>query len=336
MPNSVQDSQMLKEAAEAPERIRKLLDSDAVTYSTLGRRLRELNPACVATVARGSSDHAANYASYLIPLCSGKVVASISPSVITVLNAPLDLNRQFVLAVSQSGRSPDIIATVDSAKKSGAFTAAIINDIESPVATMADVLLPQHAGPEGIAATKTVLATLVSVARLTAEWMEDQKLLRALAGLPEVLETCFQSGLGLDANLLKGISNVYVLSRGLGLCAALELSLKLKETCGIHAEAFSSAEVRHGPREIVDGNFMVIALALQQSGQDDVIAAARELESQGARLILIDKIPATVDWRLAPIATLQMLYPWLARSSKSLGHDPDRPRTLKSKVVKTT
>src|ERR1700722_18537712 len=112
---------MMNDVREAPTCIGALLASDMETYSALGQSLRELNPACVATVARGSSDHGATYASYLIPLCTGKIVASISPSIVTVLNAPLDLRDQFVLAISQSGRSPDIINTVERAKKSGAM-----------------------------------------------------------------------------------------------------------------------------------------------------------------------------------------------------------------------
>jgi glucosamine--fructose-6-phosphate aminotransferase (isomerizing) len=328
-------SQMLSDAEEAPECVEKVLSSDAEIYLELGRRLRVLQPAFAATIARGSSDHAATYASYLIPVCTGRVVASIAPSLVSVLKAPLDLKGQLVLPISQSGRSPDIIATVERAKKSGALTAAIVNDVQSPVAGLVDFLLPQHAGQEGIAATKTVLCTLTAIARLVQEWTEDKTLKKSLSQLPEVLRAAHREGLQLDENQLKGVSSAYVLSRGLGLSSALEVALKLKETCGIHAEGFSTAEVRHGPREIVHAGFMVLALALPGSGREDVLAAASELQSQGARVMILDLGTASIDPRLAPIVALQTIYPWLARSSQALGLDPDRPRNLKSKVVET-
>jgi len=330
-------SQVLNEAQEAADRVEALLQADADVYRELGRRLRELNPQMVATIARGSSDHAATFASYLIPFCTGRPVSSLAPSLVTVLKAPLNLDKQFVLAISQSGRSPDIVATVDCVKKSGALTAAILNDLESPLAKLAATVLPQHAGREGIAATKTVLCTLTAILRLVAEWTEDRDLLLRLKTLPAALRDAHRAGLALDENLLKGVSDAYVLSRGLGLSSALEVALKLKETCGMHAEAFSTAEVRHGPREIVNQEFIVIALALPGSGGGDVKAAAQELRAQGARVMLLDlaNVPAAADPRLAPLIGLQTLYAWLARASVALGLDPDRPKTLTSKVVHT-
>ena len=326
-------SRMLDESKEAAARVRDLLAADGDTYRGLGERLRALAPTVVATVARGSSDHVANYASYIIPQCTGKVVASIPPSVVSVLDAKLALRGQLALAISQAGRSPDLVAAFQRAAESGALTAAIINDVASPVAELADHMLPQHARAEGIAATKTVLCSMAAVARLVAEWANDDALKSAIADLPRSLEEAYGDGLQLDAQLLDRVGNAYVLSRGLGLSAALETALKLKETCGIHAEAFSTAEVQHGPREIVADGFLVIALLMPGTGREDTLRAARELEAQGGRSIVID-IP-TGDPRLAPLLALQTVYPWLARASLALGLDPDRPRTLKSKVIET-
>ena len=326
-------SRMLDESKEAAARVRDLLAADGETYRALGERLRAVNPTVVATVARGSSDHVANYASYIIPQCTGKVVASIPPSVVSVLDAKLALAGQLALAISQAGRSPDLVAAFQRVKDSGAITAAIVNDADAPIAKLADHVLPQHARPEGIAATKTVLCSMTAVARLAAEWANDDGLRAAIADLPRALEQAHANGLELDAQMLDRVGNAYVLSRGLGLSAALETALKLKETCGIHAEAFSTAEVRHGPREIVADGFLVIALAMPGTGHDDILKAARELEAQGGRAIIIDV--ASSDPRLAPLLALQTVYPWLARASLALGLDPDRPRTLKSKVIET-
>ncbi len=337
-------SLMLAEAQEAPQRVREALAHDQDLYAELGERLRRQDPKMVATVARGSSDHAAAYAQYLYPLCLGKVVASLPPSVVTVLKAPLKVENQFVLSISQSGRSPDIINTVEATRKAGALTATIVNDTSSPLASAAEVLLPQHAGVEkGLAATKTVICTMTAIARVAASWANDGRLQEALQELPEFLEKAVRVGLESDENKLKGITNAFILSRGLGYTTALETALKFKETCGIHAEAFSTAEVRHGPREIVDQNYVVIAIALPGSGQDDVLAAARELKEQGARVLTVASqsvgadfpLPERVDPRVLPIVAVQTLYPWLARASKALGRDPDHPRVLKSKVVET-
>ena len=328
---------MLREAQESPELIRQILSSNNSEYAEFARKLRALDPSSVITIARGSSDNAAGYASYLIPLCTGKVVASLAPSIVTVLRAKLKTPKQFTLVISQSGRSPDIINALECVQTGGALSAAIVNDVDSPVAKMADVLLPQHAGKEGIAATKSVLCTMTCIARLVAEWTDDKKLLSALNELPSVIEQGLKIGLTLDQNALKGVDHVYVLSRGLGLAAAQETALKLKETCGLHAEPFSAAEVRHGPREIVGGNFLVLALALPDSGHDDVIAAANELKAQGAKVLQVDQsiLPKMSDTRLSTLVALSVMYPWLSESSKALGHDPDKPKTLKSKVVKT-
>lgn len=337
-------SQMLTEAQEAPRRVRAFLEADRELYRELGARLRRLNPVAVATVARGSSDHCATYAGYLIPACTGRVVASVPPSLTTVLQAPVSFAGQFLLAISQSGSSPDILRTLEATKNSGALTAALVNHADSPMAKAADVFLDQHAGPEkGLAATKTVLCTNTAIARLTAEWTQDEKMLKALEELPEVLGQAVEQGLRFDEKLLQGISSVYVISRALGMGAAHEIALKIKETCGLHAEPFSAAEVRHGPREIVNENFAVIALAIPGSGQEDVLKIAEELRAQGAKVLTVAPpaahptfpLPDARDPRLLPIIALQMLYPWLARCSVALGRDPDKPKRLLSKVIHT-
>jgi glucosamine--fructose-6-phosphate aminotransferase (isomerizing) len=337
-------TQMQLEAEEAPSRVRELLTTDHDLYRALGQRLRKLDPSLVGTIARGSSDHAATYASYLIPQCTGRLVASIPPSIVTVLDAPLRMSGQVVLALSQSGGSPDLLKALERCRRGGAFTAALINAPDSPLARGAEISLAQHAGPEkSITATKSVLCTLTGIARITAEWSEDRVFLRSLEALPEALSLAAQAGALLDEGLLRGIGHAFIISRGLGHGAALELALKLKETSGIHAEAFSTAEVRHGPREIVDKEFLVIALALPGSGEADVLAASAELKAQGARVLLLGRsglgetftLPALPDNRLAPLVALQLLYPWIARCAVSLGRNPDKPKTLADKVIKT-
>lgn len=350
--HAAKSSMMLKESGDAAARIRDLLTQDAELYRDLGARLRKLNPQVVGTVARGSSDHAANYATYLVPQSTGRLVASLPPSVVTVLESRLQLQNQFILAISQSGASPDIIKTVEAARAGGAFTAAIVNDTNSVLCRAAEVVIPQRALAEtSVAATKTVLCTMTAIARLVGEWAQDRKLLDSLEELPEVLEKAHALGLSIDEHVLLGISGAFALSRALGEGAAREIGLKLKETCGLQAEGFSTAEVRHGPREIVDDRFFVVGLALRDSGEKNVAEAALELKAQGAKVLLFGssdvskdmangrlnyiELPEVRDSRLLPIVALQTLYPWIARCSNALGRDPDRPRNLPGKVVQT-
>jgi glucosamine--fructose-6-phosphate aminotransferase (isomerizing) len=337
-------SQMLIESQDAPNRVKEMLAQDGEAYAELGLRLRKLNPSFVGTVARGSSDHAAAYAKYLIPQCTGRVVASIPPSVVTVLDSALRMEGAFVLALSQSGGSPDILATLERARKGGALTASLVNQSGSLLAKAAEVALSQWAGEEkSITATKSVLCTLTGIARIAAAWSGDQALASGLEKLPPALRLAANVGMEIDDQLLKGISHAFVISRGLGYGASTELALKFKETCGIHAEAFSTAELRHGPREIVDRNFLVIALALPGSGEIDVIKASEEMKAQGARVLLVAEekhnpdfaLPASPDFRLAPLLALQLVYPWIARAAVALGRNPDKPKTLAGKVIKT-
>jgi glutamine---fructose-6-phosphate transaminase (isomerizing) len=346
---SQKTSSMLKEAGEAAARVRFQLQNDSDLYREIGERLRTLDPAFVGTIARGSSDHAANYANYLIPQCTGRLVASIPPSVVTVLESQLRMKGQFALGISQSGSSPDLISTLSSARAGGALTAAIVNTPNSILGRTAEYEIPQRAETESsVAATKTVLCTMTAIARLVGDWAQDAKLLAGLEELPSVLEEANTLGLSLDDHLLSGTAGAFVLSRALGEGAAREIALKLKETCGLQAEGFSTAEVRHGPREIVDERFFVLGLALKNSGEKHVTDAALELAAQGAKVVLFGsspvsktarlpyfELPKIEDSRLLPIVALQALYPWIARCSNALGRDPDRPRHLQSKVVQT-
>ena len=338
-------SRMLEESLEAPHRLADALACDRELYARLGERLRTDPPPAALTIARGSSDHAAAYGAYLITLLTGLPVASLPPSLVTLERAPLRLRGHLALAVSQSGRSPDVVGSLEAARAAGALTAALVNDTGSPLAQAAELVLGHHAGPErSVAATKSFLASLFGLARLAAAWAEEDGLDSAIQALPPRLEEAAASGAAADPGWLGGASHVYVVARGIGLPVAHELALKLKESCGIHGEAFSSAELRHGPREVVDSRFTVLALALPGPGQADVLAAAGELAGQGAQAhvvgpgsldtALLAALPEGLDPRLAPIAAAQALYPLIARTAVALGRDPDRPRTL-AKVTET-
>ncbi len=334
---------MFREAGEAGEAVARFLAANSNTLARLGKKLRALQPAVVVTCARGSSDHAATYGKYLIETMLGVPVASAAPSVSSVYAAPARARGTLCIAVSQSGRSPDLLAVVDAQKAAGAHVIAFVNDVTSPLAAAADTLLPLEAGPErSVAATKSYITALAGFAALVAEWADDTSLRAAVAGLPDALARAWALPWDGVETLLQDATNLFVIGRGLGLGIAAEAALKLKETCGLHAEAFSSAEVRHGPMAIVGPGFPLLALATSDLAGDDVRAVATEFASREARVALADAsqdgagdTPALRAHRaIEPILMIQSFYRMANALSLSRGFNPDSPQHL-SKVTRT-
>jgi glucosamine--fructose-6-phosphate aminotransferase (isomerizing) len=220
---------------------------------------------------------------------------------------------------------------------------ALVNAPGSPLAALADVELPLWAGPElSVAATKSYLAALAAIAQLTAAWTDDAALAAALEALPERMETAL--GLDWSAALptLSDARSLYVVGRGPGFAAAQEAALKFKETCGLHAEAFSAAEVRHGPMAIARDGFPVLVFAQDDATREGVEALAAELAAAGAKVLIAGgqapgatQLPSvTADPLLQPILLAQSFYGMVEALARLRGFDPDRPPGL-SKVTRT-
>jgi len=337
-------SLMLQETREAPARVAAMLAQDERSYGELADALAARRPSFAATVARGSSDHAATYAASLLGIAAGLATASIPPSLVTRYGVEPDLSRALVLAISQSGASPDIVATLKAATASGGCTVAIVNAEGAPLAGVARHVLPQRAGPEqSVAATKSFVCSLVCIARLIARWRSDATLSSALARLPERLEAALACDWSGALELLAPASSLYVVGRGLGFGIVHEWALKLKETSGLHAEALSAAEVHHGPRAVIDQAFPVLALALEDPAGRDAAAFAIELAARGHRVALASAaalaphhlpLPPPLHPLLDPLVAVQAFYPLAAQLAEARGLDPDQPRGL-SKVTAT-
>ena len=337
-------SLMLQETREAPARVAELLVRDERSYGALADALVAHAPCFAATIGRGSSDHAATYAASLLGIAAGLATASIPPSLVTRYRAELDLRRALVLAISQSGASPDIVATLRAASACGACTVAILNAENAPLAGVARHVLPQRAGPErSVAATKSFICSLVCIARLIARWRFDAALSAALARLPERLDAALGCDWSAALELLAPASSLYVVGRGLGFGIVQEWALKLKETSGLHAEALSAAEVRHGPRAVIDQAFPVLALALDDPAGRDAAAFAAELAARGHAVAVASArpglgrhlpLPEPLHPLLDPIVAAQAFYPLAAQLAEARGLDPDRPRGL-AKVTST-
>jgi len=337
-------SLMLQETREAPARVAELLGHDEASYEALVEVLARRPPAFAATIARGSSDHAATYAASLLGIAAGLATASIPPSLITRYGVALDLRCALVLAISQSGASPDIVATLRAATAGGACSVAIVNAPDAPLASVAGHLLAQRAGPErSVAATKSFICSLACVARLIARWRSDAALASALERLPERLEAALRCDWSAALELLAPAGSLYVVGRGLGFGIVHEWALKLKETSGLHAEALSAVEVQHGPRAVIDEAFPVLALALDDPAGRDAAAFAAGLAARGHKVALASAapvagthlpLPPPLHPLLDPIVAVQAFYPLAAQLAGARGLDPDRPRGL-SKVTAT-
>src|SRR5690606_28602380 len=247
-PASASDTWMFREAAQAADVVEAQFVANRDLLGALAADLRRRPPAFVATCARGSSDHAATYAKALIETTLGLVTASVSPSVGSVYGVRQRLGDALFIAVSQSGKSPDLLRNAEIAREAGARVVALVNVEDSPLAQLADVVVPLHAGPErSVAATKSYLASLSALLQLTALWKQDAALIDALDALPGAMRAAWDCDWSPLETGLVPARNLFVLGRGIGLGAAQEAALKFKETCGLHAEAYSSAEVKHGP-----------------------------------------------------------------------------------------
>jgi glutamine---fructose-6-phosphate transaminase (isomerizing) len=340
---SVSRTKMYQEAGEAPEVIGRQLRSNRDAIEAIVRRLKALQPRAVVTAARGSSDNAATYAKYLIETKLGILTSSAAPSVSSVYSAPAHLRDVVYLAISQSGQSPDILAAVDTAKRAGAFTIALVNVVDSPLGKRVDEIIPLHAGPErSVAATKSFLATCSAVAQLIGRWSGDARLNEGLEVLPGSLEDAWACDWSAAIAKLETARDLYVIARGVGYAAAQEAALKFKETCSLHAEAFSAAEVRHGPMALARNGFPVFMMSQDdetQSGIRDLVGAFHKF---GADVILSGfederalNLPCVAAHSaLQPILFLQSFYRMVEALSRARGMDPDSPPHL-NKVTET-
>lgn len=333
---------MFREAAEAANVVARQ-ESAAASLKRIGAALRARSPAVVLTCARGSSDHAATFAKYVIETRIGIPVASAAPSVASVYAAPLDAENAVCIAISQSGRSPDLLAAVSSLKAAGAWVLALVNDTSSPLADLADELFGLAAGPErSVAATKSFIASLSAIARIAAEWSEDESLHSELARLPPMLRQAWELDWSPLVAGLEHASDLYVLARGLGLGIAQEAALKLKETSQLHAEAFSAAELRHGPMALVRPGYPVLMFGQSDRTADSVRETAAALVERGARLFIAGaevsgaiSLPALrCPPLLEPILQVQSFYRAANALALARGLDPDKPPHL-AKVTET-
>jgi len=335
---------MRVEIEEIPDATRRLLADSADQLSAAGEALRVRKPVMVATIARGSSDHASSFLKYAIELVAGIPVASIGPSIMSIYGRELQLAGCAAIAISQSGKSPDAVAMEQSARRNGALCIALTNTPASPLAASADLAVDLRAGVEtSVAATKTFVSSVVAGLSVLGHWTGDTALLSSIEALPDAFRKAVTRDWTPLMAALKGRNSLYVLGRGPALAIAQEAALKFKETCGMHAEAYSAAEVLHGPARIVEEGFPVLALASRDAGEAGVAEIVDRLARQGAAAFATTE-RAKQATRLPFVETghpitdalplIVSFYAFVEMLSRYRGFDPDHPPHLK-KVTET-
>lgn len=335
---------MRREINDIPQVASRLLTEAEPLIAEAARRLRERDPAVVATIARGSSDHAAHFMKYAIELELGIPVASLGPSLGSIYDVPLKLQRGAAIAVSQSGASPDIVALARAAQSGGALTLALVNTVPSPLAEAVSLPIDILAGREiAVAATKSFVNSVIAGLALLAAWSDKPALRRAVAELPEQLERALRLDWSVLIEPLRHAESLYMLGRGPTLAIASEAALKCKETCELHAEAYSSAEVLHGPVSLVAAGFPVIAFAARDKAEMTVAGTAHELAAKKASVYLTSakgegahRLPFVETGHPLTDALALMIpyYGMVEALSLARGFDPDKPAALK-KVTET-
>jgi glutamine---fructose-6-phosphate transaminase (isomerizing) len=345
MPIDPTATMMFSEAGEAADVVARQMSANAPLMADLAKQLRAADPQTLFTCARGSSDHAATFAKYLFETRLNLPTLSHAPSISSIYGEPLlHMRGQPFVLVSQSGKSPDLLLSAEAARKAGALVIAFLNDTNAPLAGLADVVVPLHAGPEkSVAATKSYIATLAAFAHLASVWTNDAALTSAVADLPAQLEKAWAADWSSALPTLSTTSSMFTLGRGLTLGIAQEAALKFKETSGIHAEAFSIAEVAHGPMALVKADFPLLVfppIDRAVAGLDKIIATSVE---RGAQVIVAGgdfegattlPVAPGLDPVIGPIAMVQSFYRLINAVAVARGHDPDHPPLLK-KVTET-
>jgi glutamine---fructose-6-phosphate transaminase (isomerizing) len=334
---------MFREAGESATAVRAQYERNRPAVLRLGATLRELAPRMVVTCARGSSDHAATFAKYLIETRTGVLTASAAPSVSSIYGTKQDMRQCLFLAISQSGRSPDLLAAAEAAKAAGATVVALVNAEDAPLMLAADHALPLCAGTEqSVAATKSYIASLAAIVHLVGAWTGDEVLLDSLAGSPAKLEQAWQLDWSNAIPVLQKANHLFVIGRGVGLGIAQEAALKCKETCGLHAEAFSAAEVQHGPQALLKGGFPALLLAQHDETRAGMETLGRDLIARQVEVLLAGAaVPGaialpTIEAHAAiqPLLLAQSFYRLANALAVSRGYDPDRPPHLR-KITET-
>jgi glucosamine--fructose-6-phosphate aminotransferase (isomerizing) len=342
-------TKMAEETHQIPDVVSTQFVHNAPLWEKLAKEIQTCDIRFVMTVARGSSDHAATFAKYLFEVYLGLPVVSAAPSINTIYHSKLKLKNSLVIGVSQSGQSPDICEVLQQAKDQGALTVALVNQADSRMANIADYLIPLCAGPElAVAATKSYVASLSALVQGVAICAQDQALLNALTHLPGRMAQALDVNWDAALSALRHTNDIFTIGRGFGFPIAQEAGLKFKETCRLHAEPFSSAEVMHGPFALIQKAFPVLQFVQDDATLPGSLALVDKMSQLGSNVLLAMPeglatvpagvhtlpLPQTLHGTLDPLVAIVAFYGMVEKLALLRGFNPDKPENLK-KVTET-
>jgi glutamine---fructose-6-phosphate transaminase (isomerizing) len=343
------ESKMLREIREQPEALQRLLDRELEKVAALVEAARARNVSMLFLAARGTSDHAAVYAKYLVEIVAGLPVSLAAMSVFTLYRAPVRLDEALVLGISQSGKAADAIEVLRATREAGQLTGCITNDPASPMYAAVEHPLYCHAGEEkSLPATKTYTTSLALVYALAASLSGRADLLDDLRRVPGLVAQALtlEDRVAEHAERYRYMDECVVLARGINQCSALETSLKLSETSYLRAHPYSAADFLHGPIAVVEEGYPCLLFAPGGRGYETMVHLTGELEKREAELLILSDreellrrattplpMPATPEC-LTPLVGIVIAQLFAYHLARVKGRNPDQPRGLK-KVTHT-
>lgn len=346
----LEQSHLYQEIHEQPMVLSQLLDQEKEVIEQLAAAIKQVQISHVIIAARGTSDNAGRYAQYLLGANNGLTVALATPSLFTIYKRPPTFGKALILGISQSGKSPDIVAVLAEARRQGVLTAAITNTAASDLGREADFVIDQHAGDErAVAASKTYTSQLAAIALLSATLAEDDQMQATLAGIPDTVAAtlAMEVEIAQIAQRYRYMRDCVVIGRGYNYATAFELALKVKELTYTIAEPYSSADFLHGPLALIETGFPVILLAPGGKMLPEMRQTADSLNERQAEVIafsddqtILEKadisiqLPITVPEWLSPITTIIPGQLFAMNLAHVRHHDVDHPRAIK-KVTET-
>jgi glucosamine--fructose-6-phosphate aminotransferase (isomerizing) len=333
---------MRTELGESPDIVERLLQGALPQIQVVADAVHARNIDLTVIAARGTSDHAALYGQYILGARNGMLVAPAAPSLVSLYGEMPRVGNALVIGISQSGRSPDVVAVLDAARRQGALTVAFTNDRNSELAVAAEYLVELEAGEErAVAATKTYLAEIAIVAMLSSALSGDAESREQLHAIPAALRVALEQEetVGRHAVAWARENRCAVLARGFQYATAREWALKLKELAEVLADPYSAADFQHGPIALVGGGFPILAIATTGPALDGMTELLGRLRGTGARLLILSDAPELAE--VGPIVPLPSVPEWLAplvaivpaqlfayHLACARGMDTEKPRNL--------
>jgi glutamine---fructose-6-phosphate transaminase (isomerizing) len=353
-PATVAGVSLRDEILEQPEAARRQLGASEAALAGVAARLRERPVDTVVIAARGTSDHAAIYAQYLLGAVDRLAVGLATPSLTSLYGVTPRLERALVIGISQSGASPDIVGVVEAARGQGAATLAITNEPSSALAGAAEFVLDLAAGPErAVAATKTYTTSLLAIARLAAALAPASQLDGDFTRLPGWIAQSLAVEPQVEALARElavapgGIDRCVIVGRGFEYATAREWALKLKELAHVFADPYSAADFRHGPIALVQPGIPVLVLAPEGAPAEGQTELLHDLRDRGVDTVVVSdvaeirtlgrwsiELPAGIPEPLRPIVSIVPAQLFAYHLTLAKGLDPEAPRNI-TKVTRT-